>query len=92
MTILKNVINPDLGEVTTLHYVVQKTGTVTISVYDLAGDLVRILARTSGVAPDDYLQTWDGKTTSGRTVARGVYFIRIVGPGFDEVRKVLVTR
>ncbi len=92
VTILKNVINPDLGEVTTLHYVLQKTGTVTISVYDLAGDLVRILARTSGVAPGDYLQTWDGKTTSGRTVARGVYFIRIVGPGFDEVRKVLVTR
>jgi len=23
-------------------------------------------------------------------VARGIYFIRVVGPGFDEIRKVLV--
>jgi fibronectin-binding autotransporter adhesin len=92
VTILHNIINPDLGEVTTLHYVLEKKGTVTISVYDLAGDLVRVLARTSGVAAGDYLQTWDGKNASGKVVARGVYFIRIVGPGIDEVRKVLVTR
>ena len=77
---------------TTLHYTLAKTGTVTISVYDLAGDLVRVLARNSDVAPGDYLQTWDGRTSSGRIVARGVYFIRIVGPGIDEVRKVLVIR
>jgi hypothetical protein len=91
VSILKNVINPDLGEVTTLHYVLGSTGTVTIGVYDLAGDLVRVLYRGSRTA-GDYLETWDGKTSSGRTVARGVYFIRIVGPGIDEVRKVLVAR
>ena len=91
VTILKNVINPDLGEVTTLHYVLGTSGTVTIGVYDLAGDLVRVLRRGT-VPAGDNLQTWDGKTSSGRTVARGVYFIRIVGPGIDEVRKVLVAR
>ena len=91
VTILKNVINPDLGEVTTLHYILGTSGTVTIGVYDLAGDLVRVLRRGTAPAGDNLL-TWDGKTSSGRTVARGVYFIRVVGPGIDEVRKVLVTR
>jgi fibronectin-binding autotransporter adhesin len=91
VSILKNVINPDLGEVTTLHYTLEKTGIVTISVFDLAGDLVRVLTRGS-IEKGEHLQTWDGKNSTGRTVARGVYFIRIRGPGIDEVRKVLVIR
>jgi fibronectin-binding autotransporter adhesin len=91
VTILKNVINPDLGEITTLHYALAKPGTVTISVFDLAGDLVRVLMRGS-VSAGDHLQTWDGKNSVGKIVARGVYFIKIVGPGIDEVRKVLVIR
>jgi flagellar hook assembly protein FlgD len=86
------VINPDLGETTTLYYVLLETkGTVTISVFDLSGDLVRTLKRGPGVK-GEYLQTWDGKNATGKTVARGIYFIRIVGPGVDEVRKVLVVR
>jgi hypothetical protein len=91
VSILKNIINPDLGEVTTLHYTLAKAGTVTISVFDLAGDLVRVLARGS-VTAGDHLQTWDGRNSTGRTVARGVYFIRIRGPGIDAVRKVLVIK
>jgi hypothetical protein len=91
VSILKNIINPDLGEVTTLHYSLGRDGTVTISVFDLAGDLVRVLARGTVLA-GEHLQTWDGKNSTGRTVARGVYFIRIVGPGIDAVRKVLVIR
>jgi flagellar hook assembly protein FlgD len=91
VTILKNIINPDLGEVTTLHYTLDKGGIVTISVFDLAGDLVAVLARGT-VAKGDHLQTWDGKNSTGKTVARGVYFIRIRGPGIDAVRKVLVIK
>jgi len=36
--------------------------------------------------------SWDGKNRGGRIVARGMYFIRIVGPGVNEHRKVLVVK
>jgi hypothetical protein len=39
-----------------------------------------------------YTTGWDGKNCGGRIVARGIYFIRVVGPGFEEMRKVLVVR
>jgi hypothetical protein len=92
VSILKNVINPSIGEVTTLHYTLSEPGTVTINVFNLAGDLVRVLRRQAGVPPEDYLQTWDGKNSAGRIVSPGVYFIRITGPGIEAVRKVLVIR
>ena len=91
VSILKNVINPGLGEVTTLHYTLAKAGTVTINVFNLAGDLVCLLTRGPKSA-GDHLQTWDGKNATGLIVAPGVYFIRIAGPGIEAVRKVLVIR
>jgi fibronectin-binding autotransporter adhesin len=92
VSILNNVINPSLGQTVTLQYVQPTIGSVTISVFDLAGNLVKVLARASGQAAGDYAVTWDGKNTGGRSVARGIYFIRIVAPGIDEMRKVLVVR
>jgi fibronectin-binding autotransporter adhesin len=91
VSILKNVINPGLGEVATLHYVLPKAGNVSIIVFDLAGNVVRVLARTNEAA-GDYAAAWDGKNQGGRTVARGVYFVKIVAPGIDETRKVLIVR
>ncbi|MBE3120187.1 MAG: T9SS type A sorting domain-containing protein, partial [Candidatus Atribacteria bacterium] len=92
VTILNNVINPSLAQTVTLQYLQPTKGSVTISVFDLAGNLVRVLARVSGQAEGDYAITWDGKNKGGRSVARGIYFIRIVAPGIDEMRKVLVVR
>ena len=40
----------------------------------------------------EHVYTWDGRNRGNRVVARGVYFIRVVGPGVNETRKVLVTR
>jgi hypothetical protein len=36
--------------------------------------------------------SWDGRNRAGQAVSRGVYFIRIVAPGIDEIRKVLVAK
>jgi hypothetical protein len=89
--ILKNVINPDKGEVTTLQFTQAKAGSVTVTVFDLSGSIIRVLARGNRSA-GDYGITWDGTNRSGAKVTRGLYFIRIVGPGVDEIRKVLVVR
>ena len=91
VTIMNNVINPDQGERTSLHYVLTGSGTVTITVFDLKGDIVDILQR-GRQDKGEYSTTWDGRNRAGHAVARGVYFIKVVGPGIDETRKVLVVR
>jgi hypothetical protein len=90
-TILNNVIDPTRGERVRLSYQLTKAGQVTIQVFTLDGDLVQVLYRGYRQA-GDYTASWDGKNRGGRVVARGMYFIRIVGPDIDEIRKVLVVK
>jgi hypothetical protein len=89
--ILNNQINPDKGEITTLQYTTASGGQVTVTVFDLAGNIVSVLVRANQAA-GDYAVAWDGTNRAGRKVARGIYFVRIVAPGMDETRKVLVIR
>jgi len=91
VTITNNVIHPANGESAYLHYVMPKTGKISIIVFNLSGDIVNVLASGSQNA-GEYTTGWDGKNRGNRIVARGIYFIRAVGPGFDEIRKVLVVR
>ncbi|HEY9593187.1 MAG TPA: FlgD immunoglobulin-like domain containing protein, partial [Spirochaetia bacterium] len=89
--ILNNVINPDRGDAATLQYTLASSGQVTVTVFDLAGSIVNVLVRTTQGA-GDYEVTWDGKNRGKKNVTRGIYFVRIVAPGIDEIRKVLVVR
>jgi hypothetical protein len=91
VTILNNVIDPTKGETVRLSYTIGTAGPTTITVFTLDGDVVkRLYSGTSAMG--DYSVSWDGKNLSGANVARGVYFIRVVAPGIDEIRKVLVIR
>jgi flagellar hook assembly protein FlgD len=62
-----------------------------VTVFDLSGSIVNVLLRGSQ-GPGSYAVTWDGRNRGGRAVARGLYFIKIVSPDADEIRKVLVVR
>ena len=94
VTILNNVINSDRRERVFLDYRLLKPGRVTIQVFTLDGSLVRVLEnRTQSANPTGYYRVfWDGTNNGGRPVARGMYFIRIVAPDIDEIRKVMVVR
>jgi len=91
LTIMNNVIDPTKGERTRLNYVLADSGPVTVTVFTLAGDIVKVLQRGKQV-PGDYTVNWDGRNLGGAAVARGMYFIRVVGPGIDEIRKVMVVK
>ncbi len=91
VTIYNNVINPNAGELVKIHYILKGSGSVTIQVFTLAGDIVRLLFR-GNLGAGEHSTAWDGRNTGGRVVAKGLYFIRIVGPGVDETRKVLVVK
>jgi hypothetical protein len=91
VTILNNVINPNNGESTYVHYQLVTGGQVTIQVFTLDGTMVDILYRGHRDA-GEYRAAWGGKNRGGRAVARGMYFIRVVGPDIDEIRKVMVVK
>jgi hypothetical protein len=90
-TVTNNVINPLRGETVYVTYTIPQDGNVTINVFDLKGDIVDVLYRGQRTA-GEYSTTWDGRNRGNRVVARGVYFIKIVGPGISEIRKVLVVK
>jgi hypothetical protein len=91
VTILHNVIDPTKGEKTQVLYTMTKSGVVTAEVFALDGSAIKVLQR-GRQASGDYNLYWDGTNESGNIVARGVYFIRVVAPGVDETRNVMVIK
>ncbi|MFP4383923.1 MAG: FlgD immunoglobulin-like domain containing protein [Spirochaetia bacterium] len=91
VTILNNLINPELGEKTALNYSLESAGRVKITVFTGEGNVVDVIY--SGIqGKGNYTMYWDGRNAGDRIVARGIYFIRIVAPGIDEFRKVMIVK
>ena len=81
-----NPFNP----VTMIPYTVAQAGPVTLSVYNLQGQLVKTLVQET-VQPGTHYTAWDGRDFTGRTVASGMYLYRINAPeGVKTQRMVLV--
>ena len=91
VTILNNVINASTGEKTTLQVDMPSAGRLDVIIMTLDGDIVQYLQHGQAESGTHYF-TWDGTTKSGKSVARGLYFVRIFGSGIDETRKVMVVK
>jgi flagellar hook assembly protein FlgD len=50
-----------------------------IQIFTIDGNLLRVLER-GRIGRGTYTYTWDGTNGAGNPVARGIYFIRVVGP------------
>jgi flagellar hook assembly protein FlgD len=57
-------------------FIVPRAGNVSMSVYDIAGRLVRALPTTVFPAGRNEIR-WDGRDRDGRQVSSGVYFCRV---------------
>jgi hypothetical protein len=56
------------------------TASITIRIYNVAGDMVREFKTDATRGQYNYIE-WDGKNTSGIDVASGVYFATVDAPG-----------
>jgi hypothetical protein len=92
VTILNNVINSNNREITYIRYHLVRPGRVTIQVYTLDGTLVKSIRRNEQRDAGEWTDVWDGTNNGRRAVARGMYFVRVVGPDIDEIRKVMVIK
>ena len=91
VSIMNNVINADNGEKVVIKVDLKQKGNLNVLVMTLDGNIVDYLQR--GEAEEgEHFYSWDGTNRRGKTVARGMYFVRVTGPGIDETRKVLVVK
>lgn len=91
VTVMNNVINASSGEEAYIKVNMTETGPLSVVVMTLDGNVVQYLHHGTAVF-GDHMFSWDGRTKSGKTVARGMYFIRVFGSGVDETRKVMVVK
>ena len=91
VTILNNVIDAGKGEKTVIRVDVAEEGRLSVMVMTVDGNIITYLNR-GNTKPGEYYYTWDGKNNNGAQVARGMYFVRVVGSGIDETRKVMVVK
>ena len=85
----QNLPNP-FNPVTTIPYAIAEAGPVTLSVYNLQGQLVRTLVQEIA-QPGEHHAVWDGRDFTGRAAASGVYLCRLVAPeGVRTMRMTLV--
>ena len=86
----QNVPNPFNPE-TTIRFNLPLSQPIRLTIFDLAGQTVDILAQTD--YPSGYhTLTWDGRDDDGRAVASGVYLYRLQTPFAALTRKLLLLR
>ncbi|MFA6937226.1 MAG: hypothetical protein WCQ67_03245 [Treponema sp.] len=90
VTILNNVINPTNDEETVIQ-VDSNAGNLIVAVMTLDGNIIKYLEH-GNVTEGTHYYRWNGKNNAGNAVARGLYFVRIIGEGIDETRKVMVVK
>lgn len=82
--------NPAKGKVTFTFSIPRKSN-VSLKVYDASGRLVKTIAEGT-YNPGVYKVTWNGRDMSGRKVAQGVYFYKLVAGSYKATRKVIFLR
>ena len=77
-----NPFNPS----TTINFALPSDGLANLSVFDLAGRLVKTLVNSNMTAAN-HTVVWNGDDNSGRKVSSGTYYYRLTADGFAETRK-----
>ncbi|MEA3310640.1 MAG: FlgD immunoglobulin-like domain containing protein [candidate division WOR-3 bacterium] len=80
--------NPFVGS-TTISFAVPATVNVSLKVYDITGKLVTTLV-SGNQAPGRHSVVWNGTDDLGRSVAQGIYLVRMDAASFSATKKVVL--
>lgn len=86
----QNYLNP-FNPITTIEYSIAKNTSVTIVVYDMLGNKVRVLVDESKDI-GHYKIRWDGRNDNGEQVSSGVYFYQMTTTYFRDTKKLVLQR
>jgi|GEM_PF-1042267 len=82
-----NPFNPS----TTIKYDLAKRANVSLVIYDINGRIVKTLVNVEQNA--GYFNiVWNGTNNSGRTVATGIYFLKLVAGDFVKLQKLMLLK
>jgi len=79
-----NPFNPE----TVIPFSVPESGVLRLSIFNVLGQEVAVLVDGS-VQAGFHRIVWDGKDGFGRSIASGLYFVRMHSDGFSSVRKMM---
>ena len=77
---------------TTLFLHLPTAGPVTLTVYNMAGQVVARLVRGIWLDAGPHVREWDGRDDYGRAAASGLYLYRLIAGGQVRVGKLAVIR
>ena len=93
--LLQNYPNPFNPE-TWIPYQLSNDSSVSVSIYDTTGQLVRTLPlgfQSAGFYNSrDRAAYWDGRNTLGERVASGIYFYQLTTPAFQQTRRLVIVK
>jgi len=88
--LIKNYPNP-FNPSTTISFNVEKKSHVVLSIYDLAGKLVKEL-KNENLDPGLYDAHWNGKNQSGIEVSSGTYICKLTSNNISDQMKLLMIK
>ena len=86
----QNYPNP-FNPATTIEYQLPKDTHVTLRIFNIAGELVKILIEEKQSAGYHKIQ-WDGRDENGNSVAGGLYLYYLKADGFSHSNKMVLIR
>ncbi len=90
LNLFQNSPNP-FGHTTGIKYQVSKSGMVSLKVYNIAGQLVRVLVDGDKKTGTHEVR-WDGRDGNGRRVSSGIYFYHLETGGCRVTRRMQLIR
>jgi hypothetical protein len=86
----QNYPNP-FNPTTTIKYTIKNPAHVTLKIYNVAGQLVKILANEEKKL-GEYTLKWNGRSNSGDPVSTGIYFYKLVTKDFTKTKKMVLLK
>jgi subtilisin family serine protease len=80
------------GEVEIAYATAAEKTPLTLKIYDIQGRLIRTLVEGVSENAGWHQVHWNGRDNFGRPVASGIYFYRLVAPGYHASKKLLYLR
>jgi hypothetical protein len=88
--LLPNVPNP-FNPMTEIRFELAKAQRVQVTVYDVTGRLVKVLA-DGQLGSGPHIRVWQGRDSGGRQVPSGAYYVRLVADGRVDHRKIMLLK
>ena len=82
----QNYPNP-FNAVTNIRFELGVASSVTLTVYDAAGQVIRVLAAGEFLEAGSHSLTWDGRNKGGSLVGSGIYLCQLRADSFTSVKK-----